>query len=60
MIEEVIEPEAVEERVQEEVDLEVDETEQGQASSKNFLEEESQESLETGEELASEVKKSPR
>ena len=54
LIEEVIEPEAVEERVQEEVDLEVDETEQGQEP-EEFLEEESQESLETGEELASEV-----
>lgn len=52
--EEVIEPEAIEERVQEEVDLEVDETEQGQEP-KEVLEEESQESLETGEELASEV-----
>ena len=54
LIEEVIEPEAVEERVQEEVDLEVDETEQGQEP-EEVLEEESQESLETGEELAFEV-----
>ena len=52
--EEVIEPEAVEERVQEEVELEVDEPEQSQAP-EEVLEEESQESLETGEELAFEV-----
>lgn len=47
--EEVIEPEAVEETVQEEVD----ETEQGQEP-EEFFEEESQESLETGEELGAE------
>ena len=47
--EEVIEPEAVEETAQEEVD----ETEQGQEP-EEFFEEESQESLETGEELGAE------
>ena len=52
--EKVIEPEAVEERVQEEVELEVDEPEQSQEP-EEVLEEESQESLETGEELAFEV-----
>ena len=49
LTEEVIEPEAVEETVQEEVD----ETEQGQEP-EEFFEEESQESLETGEELGAE------
>ena len=52
--EEVIEPEAVEERVQEEVELEVDEPEQSQEP-EEVLEEESQESLETGEELTFEA-----
>ena len=54
MTEEVIEPEAVEETVQEEVDLESNETEQSQEL-EEFFEEESQESLETGEELAFEA-----
>ena len=49
LTEEVIEPEAVEETVQEEVD----ETEQGQEP-EEFFEEESRESLETGEELGAE------
>lgn len=53
MTEEVIEPEAVEETVQEEVELESNETEQGQEL-EEFFEEESQESLETGEELGDE------
>ena len=59
--EKVIEPEAVEERAQEEVELEVEEPEQIQEP-EEVLEEESQESLETGEELASEVveEESPR
>ena len=52
--EEVIEPEAVEVTAQKEVELEVDETEQSQEP-KEVLEGESQESLEAGEELASEV-----
>ena len=52
--EEVIEPEAVEVTAQKEVELEVDETEQSQEP-KEVLEGESQESLETGEELESEV-----
>ena len=49
-----IEPEAVEGRAQEEVELESNELEQSQEP-KEVLEEESQESLETGEELAFEV-----
>ena len=52
--EEVIEPEAVEETAQEELELEADELERFQESEK-ILEEESQESLETEEELTSEV-----
>ena len=52
--EEVIEPEAVEETAQEELELESDELERFQESEK-ILEEESQESLETEEELTSEV-----
>ena len=52
--EEVIEPEAVEEIAQEELELESDELERFQESEK-ILEEESQESLETEEELTSEV-----
>jgi len=51
---EAIEPEVVEEAAQEEVELEVDETEQSQEP-EEISEEESQESLETEEELASEV-----
>ena len=51
---EAIEAELVEEAAQEEVELEVDETEQSQEP-EEILEEESQESLETEEELASEV-----
>ena len=49
-----IEPEAVEGRAQEEVELESNELEKSQEP-KEVLEEESQESLETGEELAFEV-----
>lgn len=58
---EVIEPELVEETNQEEPELEADELEQIQEP-EEVLEEESQESLETGEELASEVveEESPR
>ena len=52
--EEVIEPEAVEETVQEVVELESDRLEQNQEP-EEFFEEESQESLETGEEPAFEV-----
>lgn len=52
--EEVIEPEAVEETVQEVVELESDRLEQSQEP-EEFLEEESQESLETDEELAFEA-----
>ena len=52
--EEVIEPKAVEETVQEVVELESDRLEQSQEP-EEFLEEESQESLETGEEQAFEV-----
>ena len=52
--EEVTESEGVEETIQEEVEIEVDEIEKSQEP-KEVLEEESQESLETGEELASEV-----
>ena len=52
--EEVIEPEAVKETNQEELELESDELERFQESEK-ILEEESQESLETEEELTSEV-----
>ena len=51
--EEVIEPEAVEVTAQKEVELESNETEQGQEL-EEFFEEESQESLETGEELGDE------
>lgn len=51
--EEVIEPEAVEEMVREDVELEGDETEQSQEPEEVL--EESQECLETGEELAFEV-----
>lgn len=54
LTEEVIEPEAVEEMAQEKVELESNETEQGQEL-EEFFEEESQESLETGEEPAFEV-----
>ena len=54
LTEEVIEPEAVEETAQEELELESDELERFQESEK-ILEEESQESLETEEELTSEV-----
>ena len=53
LTEEVIEPEAVEEMAQEKVELESNETEQGQEL-EEFFEEESQESLETGEELGDE------
>ena len=53
LTEEVIEPEAVEEMAQEKVELESNETEQGQEL-EEFFEEESQESLETGEELGAE------
>ena len=53
LTEEVIEPEAVEEMAQEKVELESNETEQGQEP-EEFFEEESQESLETGEELGAE------
>ncbi|MFS9280700.1 signal recognition particle-docking protein FtsY [Streptococcus oralis] len=53
LTEEVIEPEAVEEMAQENVELESNETEQGQEL-EEFFEEESQESLETGEELGDE------
>lgn len=53
LTEEVIEPEAVEEMPQEKVELESNETEQGQEL-EEFFEEESQESLETGEELGDE------
>ena len=52
--EEVIEPEAVEETAQEDLELESDELEQFQEP-EEILEEESQESLETGEEPAFEV-----
>ena len=54
LTEEVIEPEAVEKTVQEEVELESDELEQSQEP-EEFLEEENQESLETGEEQVFEV-----
>ena len=53
LTEEVIEPEAVEEMAQEKVELESNETEHGQEL-EEFFEEESQESLETGEELGDE------
>ena len=53
LTEEVIEPEAVEEMAQEKVELESNETEQGQEL-EEFFEEESQGSLETGEELGDE------
>ena len=53
LTEEVIEPEAVEEMAQEKVELESNETEQGQEL-EEFFEEESQESLDTGEELGDE------
>ena len=53
LTEEVIELEAVEETAQEELEPESNETEQGQEL-EEFFEEESQESLETGEELGDE------